>query len=118
MSERRSIAPIFWLLFGAGGMLAAFVGPPLIILTGLLAPFGWPTTFADYDHVLAFARSPLGKLALLVVIALFVWHGAERLYLTLRDMRAGPHAMLQVITYGGAALVSVVTLVLLLLIGF
>ena len=37
---KRSIAPIFWLMFGAGGMLAALFGPALVIMTGLAAPFG------------------------------------------------------------------------------
>jgi len=38
---KRAIAPMFWLLFGAGGMLAALFGPALIILTGIMAPHGW-----------------------------------------------------------------------------
>jgi len=37
---KRSIAPIFWLLFGAGGMLAALTGPAMVLITGLAAPTG------------------------------------------------------------------------------
>ena len=37
---KRSIAPVFWLLFGAGGMLAALAGPALVLITGLAAPTG------------------------------------------------------------------------------
>jgi fumarate reductase subunit D len=112
MTQRRSIAPIFWLLFGAGGMLAAFFGPPLLIISGFLVPF------PDFASAISFARSPLGKLVLLIIITLFVWHGAERLYLTLRDMRVGPTWLLQLFSYGGAAVVSLFTIVLLLQIGF
>ena len=33
---KRSNAPIFWLLFGAGGMLSALLGTALVLITGLL----------------------------------------------------------------------------------
>jgi fumarate reductase subunit D len=119
-APKRSIAPVFWLLFGAGGMLSALFGPALIVLTGLMLPHGWgvPASFADFPHVLAFVRHPLGKLVVLAVIALFFWHGAERMFLTLKDMRAGPLSLLRLLTYGVAALLSLVTIALLLAIGF
>ncbi len=120
VQEKRSISPIFWLPFGAGGMLSALFGPALILITGLLAPTGFllPQSFESYGHALAFAQNPLGKLILLVVIALFLWHGAERLYLTLKDMKAGPLPLLKAGTYGVAAVVTLVTFVLLLAVGF
>lgn len=116
----RTIAPLFWLLFGAGGMLAALFGPALILATGVLIPFGWglPERLDSYANVLAFARNPIGKLVLLAVIALLFWHAAERLFLTLKDMRAAPAWLLRWLTYGVAAVLSVVVLVLLLAIGF
>jgi fumarate reductase subunit D len=119
-APKRSVAPVFWLLFGAGGMLSALFGPALIILTGLMLPHGWglPASFADFPHVLAFVRHPLGKLVLLAVIALFFWHGAERMFLTLKDMRAGPPSLLRLLTYGVAALLTLVTITLLVAIGF
>jgi len=117
---KRAIAPVFWLLFGAGGMLAALFGPALIILTGFLVPHGWglPVRWSDYAHVLGFARNPLGKLVILAVIALFFWNGAERIFLTLKDMHAGPLGVLRWFTYGIAALLSLLTLALLLQVGF
>ena len=119
-APKRSTAPVFWLLFGAGGMLSALFGPALIILTGIMLPHGWglPASFFDYSHVLAFFRHPLGKLLLLAVIALFLWHGAERMFLTLKDMRAGELSRLRLMTYGVAALLTLVTIALLLAIGF
>jgi fumarate reductase subunit D len=114
------MAPVFWLLFGAGGMLSALFGPALIVLTGFMLPHGWgvPANFADYDHVLLFARNPIAKLVLFGIIALFFWHGAERMFLTLKDMRAGPLLVLRLATYGVAALLTLVTLALLLAVGF
>jgi fumarate reductase subunit D len=119
-APKRSVAPVFWLLFGAGGMLSALFGPALIILTGFMLPHGWgvPASFSDFPHVLAFVRHPIGKLLVLAVIALFFWHGAERLFLTLKDMRAGPLPVLRLMTYGVAALLTLVTIALLLAIGF
>lgn len=117
---KRTIAPVFWLLFGAGGMIAALFGPALILITGFMIPFGWgmPERAGSYATVLAFAHNPIGKLVLLAVIALFFWNGAERLFLTLKDMRAGPHSLLRWLTYGVAAVLSLVTVALLLAIGF
>jgi len=117
---KRAFAPVFWLLFGAGGMLAALFGPALILITGIMFPHGWgvPERFGSYAHALAFARNPIGKLTLFAVIALLFWHAAERLFLTLKDMRAGQPPLLRWLTYGTAALLSVFTLALLLAIGF
>jgi len=117
---KRSISPLFWLLFGAGGMLSALFGPALILVTGVMVPHGWgvPASFGSYDNVLAFARNPVGKLVLLALIALLFWHAAERLFLTLHDMRVAPAPLLRWLTYGVAALLTIVVVVLLLAIGF
>lgn len=117
---KRSISPLFWLLFGAGGMLSALFGPALILVTGVMVPHGWgvPASFGSYDNVLAFARNPVSKLVLLALIALLFWHAAERLFLTLHDMRAAPAPLLRWLTYGVAALLTIVVVGLLLAIGF
>ena len=85
---KRSNKPIFWSLFGAGGMLAALIGPMLVFITGVAVPAGFllPKEAMSYEHVLTLARHPLGKLALLVVIALFLFHAMHRLYHSLHDL--------------------------------
>lgn len=114
--EKRSLSPLFWLPFGAGGMLSALFGPALVLITGILGPTG--LGLPSYAQALAFAQNPIAKLIVLAVIALFLWHGAERLFLTLKDMKVGPLADLKWATYGVAALVTVATFVLLLAVGF
>jgi fumarate reductase subunit D len=39
--KARTNEPIFWSLFGAGGVVVAFVLPMLILLTGIAYPLGW-----------------------------------------------------------------------------
>ena len=51
---KRSNAPIFWPLFGAGGMLAALIGPALVFITGIAVPMGWPVR-RDTDELRAHA---------------------------------------------------------------
>ncbi len=117
---KRSVAPVFLLLFGAGGMLSAFTGPALVLITGLAVPtgIGVSPSFMSFARATAFAQDPLGKLVLFGVIALFLWHGAERIYLTLRDMRAGGRLALMCICYGSASALTFVTVGTLMIIGF
>jgi len=101
---KRSAQPPFWLLFGAGGMLSALVGAMLVFLTGIAAPlglFGAGTAFT-YERAAAFAHQPLGKLAVAAVIALFLWHGAHRIYHTLHDFGVRLNAFTWLACYGVA----------------
>jgi fumarate reductase subunit D len=117
---KRSVAPLFWLPFGAGGMLSALTGPALVLITGLAVPtgIGVSPSFMSFARATAFAQHPVGKLILFGVIALFIWHGAERIYLTLRDMHAGGRLALMWICYGIAGALTFVTVAALVIIGF
>jgi len=117
---KRSIAPVFWLLFGAGGMLSALIGPALVLVTGLEAPtgIGISPDFMSFDRATIFAHSVAGKFILFGVIVLFIWHGGERIYLTLRDMHAGGKLALMWICYGSAAALTLVTVIALVLVGW
>ena len=101
---KRSWQPPFWLLFGAGGMLSALVGWMLAGLTGIAAPLAWgvPAGFLGYDATLAFARNPFGALAIVAVIALFLFHGAHRIYHTLHDFGVHAGAIAWLACYGVA----------------
>jgi fumarate reductase subunit D len=91
---KRSNKPIFWALFGAGGTLSALIGPVLVLMTGILVPLSLvlPRSTMSYDRMLALARNGLGKVGLLAVISLFLFHGCHRLYHCLHDfgVRIGP----------------------------
>ena len=117
---RRSNAPVFWLLFGAGGMLCALLGPVLVFITGLAVPLGWPLT-ADamaYPRMLALAQSVPGKGALFVVIALFAWHAAHRIFHSLHDVGIPNGTGAKLLCYGTALALTLVAAGSLLAIGF
>jgi len=116
---KRSHEPVFWLLFGAGGMLSALLGPVLVFITGIAVPLGLllPTSLLDHATVLAFARHPLGKLALLAVVALFMFHGCHRLLHSLHDLGLHTGRWAPLFFYGSAALASALAAILLLSIG-
>ena len=69
---KRSHAPIFWLLFGGGGMLAALFGTALVLVTGIVVPITGSDVLA-YPRMLALAQSIVGKAFVLAVIVLFAW---------------------------------------------
>jgi len=98
----KSNKPIFWSLFAAGGTLAAFLAPVLALLF-LLAALGHTPTLLSYAHLHAFAANWLGKAFLFGVIALFLWHAAHRLRVTLHDFGLRQDAIVAVVVYLVAA---------------
>jgi len=117
---KRSNAPIFWLLFGAGGMLSALLGTMLVFITGLAVPLGWPlrSDLLDYPHMHAFAQNWLGKGFLFAVIALFAWHAVHRIFHSLHDIGIHTGALAKLVCYGGALAITLVTAYSLLSLGF
>ena len=116
----RSKQPIFWLLFGAGGMLSALVGWMLVFVTGIAVPAGLVLApdAMSYDNMIAFHRHWAGKAFTFVVIALFLWHGAHRIFHSLHDLGVGARSASAWVCYGTAFAGTVVVAAALLSIGF
>jgi fumarate reductase subunit D len=117
---KRSNEPIFWVLFGAGGMLAALIGPALVLITGIAVPFGLiyaPDTM-DYAHMQAFAQNWLGKCLLFAVVSLFLWHAVHRIAILVHDLGVHARTLTKLLCYGFALAGTLVTAYALLLIGF
>lgn len=89
---RRSHEPLYWALFGAGGMLVAIVGPALVLVTGIVVPLGGLLPWEAWNHarLIAFVRHPGVAVVLLAVISLFLFHGCHRIRHGLHDF--GWHA--------------------------
>jgi len=117
---KRSNAPIFWLLFGAGGMLSALFGSVLVFITGLAVPLGWifKPQLLSYERVLPLAQNWLGKGFLFAIIALFAWHAVHRIYHSLHDIGIHTGALAKLLCYGSALVLTVVTATQLLSLGF
>jgi len=115
---KRSNAPIFWLLFGAGGMLSALLGTALVFVTGIAVPLGWPADWMSYPRALAFAQHWAGKGFVFAVIALFAWHAMHRLLHSLHDIGVHAGAAAKAVCYGAAALITLAGGAALLAIGW
>ncbi|WP_153111969.1 fumarate reductase subunit FrdD [Propionivibrio limicola] len=114
--RKRSNAPIFWGLFGGGGMLAALFGPMLVFITGLAIPLGLllPADTMSYAKMLAFAQNILGKGFIFAVIALFMWHAAHRIFHSLHEFGVHAGTGCKLLTYGVAFVSTIVAAVILL----
>jgi fumarate reductase subunit D len=116
---KRSNAPVFWLMFGAGGMLSALFGTALVFITGIAAPVGlMGTGLMSYPRMLAFSQNWIGKGFLFAVIMFFAWHAVHRIYHSLHDVGVPLNAFTKLLCYGTAAVITLVGLFALLSIGF
>ncbi len=111
---RRSMEPLLWLLFSAGGVLAALFSPIFLLLFGAAFPMGWLSPPA-HEHLLSIFGNPLARVFLFGFCALLLVHGAHRFRYTLYDGLQIKHLneFVNVVCYGGAIMGSVVAAYLL-----
>jgi len=119
MSERASSRPalthlFWWFMFAQGGVIAAILLPVHILFQGILGPLGIVKVAEPND--LSLLGNPIVKLYLLVLIAAPIFHFAHRLRYLLVDfgVPAARKVPAQVIFYGGAVVVTLVTIYVLL----
>ncbi len=118
VEHRPALAHLFWwFMFAQGGVLAAILIPVHILVQGILGPLGIvPVVDRHYDTWISILGNPIVKLYLLVLISLPFFHFAHRLRYLLVDLGvpAARSTVAQVIFYGGAILVTVVAIYVLL----
>lgn len=111
----RSHKPVIWALFAAGGTIAAFVVPVLILITCLAIPLGLLSTdVLSYQHMVGLLQYPLSKLIAFGVLFPVIWHAAHRLRITAHDLGVRSNTMVALICYGIAAAASILMLLALL----
>jgi len=93
----RSNEPIWWSLFSAGGVVAAFFIPVTIILTGVAIPAG----LIDVGKFNELIRHPLARVYLFVLISLPLFHWAHRFRYAVVDLGLkGLDRVLALLFYG------------------
>ncbi|MGD2172224.1 MAG: fumarate reductase subunit D [Gammaproteobacteria bacterium] len=117
---KRSHEPVFWSLFGAGGMLSALTGCALVFVTGIGVPLAlWLSPgLMRYENMQAFVDLWAGKLAIFAVIVLFLWHATLRILLLLHDFGLAKGLPTRLIGNGLALLCTLFTAYLLFPAGF
>ncbi len=107
--------PFWWSLFSAGGMVAAMVLPILIIITGILVPFGLAGDDPlNFERINTAVSHPLIKLVFFAVISLPLFHWAHRFRFTLVDVGLkSVSTLIAVICYGVAIAGTIVSAVIL-----
>jgi fumarate reductase subunit D len=100
---KRSNEPLFWSLFSAGGVVAAFMIPILVFLFGLAFPLGWiePPEYQDLHDLVG---HPLTRIILFGLCSLPLFHWAHRFRFTLYDGLQIKHLneVIAILCYGGA----------------
>lgn len=107
--------PLVWGLFAAGGTLAAFVLPVLVLLI-LLAGLGLTGDLLGYAQMKALLGHWLAKGAAFLIIVLSLWHTAHRLRDALFSLGLRADRAVAVLAYGAAGVGSFLTLHYLLLV--
>lgn len=103
--EGRTNEPLMWLLFGAGGMLAVFTMPVLIIVFGLVVPWGgFEGAAGTYARTHALLSNPVGSLAVCLGLGLVLWHCCHRTFHALHDLKLHPPEIVRYLVYGVALL--------------
>jgi fumarate reductase subunit D len=97
------LTPLLWLLFSAGGTVAALLFPIHLFITGLAVPLGWLEP-PRYEAVHGLLRHPLTRVYVLVLVSLPLFHWAHRFRYTLYDGLQLKHltTLVAVLCYGTA----------------
>src|SRR5258708_492453 len=100
----RSNEPLLWLLFSAGGVVAAMLIPIHRCLFGLAFPLGW-LNGPSYRRLLELVRHPFTRLYLCVLCTLSLFHWAHRFRYTMYDGLQIKHLneVINTFCYSGAA---------------
>ena len=108
---KRSHEPVFWSLFGAGGMLSALIGVALVFVTGIGVPLGILVSqdLMQYQHMLEFTQHWFGKIIIFAIIVLFLWHAALRILHMLHDFGIHAGIVARLIGYGFTLLCTLCT---------
>ncbi len=98
---KRTLEPLLWLLFSAGGVVAALVIPVLLLLFGLAFPLDWLSPPSP-AHMLGVLGHPLSRVTIFISCTLLLFHSAHRVRFTLYDRLQIKHLneLIVLLSYG------------------
>lgn len=108
---------VFWALFSAGGMVAAFLIPINVALLGIALAVGWlPQDALSYERVLELVRHPLTKVYLGMLVVLPLYHWAHRFRFAIHHQLGihGWNRLVATLCYGTAVVGTALTVWVLL----
>ncbi|MDR5683412.1 MAG: fumarate reductase subunit D [Armatimonadota bacterium] len=77
--------PLWWLLFAAGGTVAALLLPVHVLLTGVGVAAGWTRDALAYERAVELVAHPVGRAYVFAVVASWMLHWAHRFRYTLTE---------------------------------
>ena len=106
---KRSNEPILWVLFSAGGVVAALLIPVILFLVFLAFPLAWVRA-PSYEGLMSLVRLPITRLVLFVLCFFSLFHWAHRFRYTLYDGLQIKHLnqLIFPFCYGGALVGTVI----------
>lgn len=102
----RSDEPIYWGLFGAGGMVIAIV-MPIVVLACIVAGFSDGVAM-NIAHI---ACNPITGAVLIGCLILCIWHCLHRFYHGLHDLTIHTNIVIHLAIYGLATFLSLLFII-------
>jgi fumarate reductase subunit D len=113
MNLIHKLEPLWWMIFGAGGYIAALFLPALLLGVCLIAPLGGLEQGLAWARIHALAASPAGKIFSIAVLVLTFWHCAHHMRHLILDMLGhGAAAAGAYLSYALALAATVATVVI------
>lgn len=104
--ENRTNESVMWAIFAGGGQLAVVTMPALVVVFGLLIPFG---VFGDagqtYAALSGALTHPAISFAVCAALGIILWHCCHRGYHALHDLGLHPPEIVRAAIYGIAILI-------------
>ena len=105
----HKLEPLWWILFGAGGFVAVFFLPALVLGVLILGPLGMFGHGFAYERVHGLAASVPGRVFFAATISLVIWHCAHHLRHFALDVFGHAAAPVAAFTSYGLALAGTIT---------
>lgn len=115
MNLIHKLEPLWWMIFGAGGYVAALFLPALLLGVCVLGGLGGLESGLAYTRIQPLAASAAGKTFLIAVLVLTFWHCAHHMRHLILDLAGARAAALG--AYSAYALALAATIATLVIVG-